>query len=421
MFESIFKEVTFTPQVFNKHNIYPDSQKLEEAWKANDPQKVTKLIEESSKTFEKLLVALRNLSTSGIFINAFSNWFEEFYKYINEYDQDKQDELRSMMNFLESRGRIVSAQTNKSNQNDEESWIAEASRLNKTREFDLLVASKNSAHTIQINSMDSDFLIYEGATVRPQSEEFMRSVLAPILGYAESVKVIDPYFNPTIPRFANALDIICQTLGNHHSVKESAVIDIYTSVKVLLEKNGMVNWDRIISWPELIDNFEKKHHHTIALHIWEDKINDQWHDRWIVTNQCGITLGSGSDIKKWTDATWGLLDWNLIPTIERKFLTSRNEFNHIAVIDSKGIQKDKPLNQYSDSVTVGKIKRILHDNEKGKVGFLSYKDEDYYFSLPAHYENIEHIKVGCDVAFLPQSGTDRKRAKILSHEVKHEI
>lgn len=359
MSESIFKEVTFTPQVFDKHNIYPDSKKLEDAMKSNDLQKLTKLIDESSKTFEKLLVVLRNLSTSGILINAFSDWFEKFEKYINEYDQDKQDRLRSMMIFLESRGRIVSAQKSKSSQNDEEFWIAEASRLNSIREFDFIVASKNSSHTLQINNIDNNFLIYEGAKVRPQTEEFMQSMLSPILGYAEIVKVIDPYFHLDSKdrRFENALDIICNILGNHHGIFEPSIIEIHTSIKPLTDNKEFL-WEKTEKWPKLIKQYEEKCKHTITIHIWEEiKRENEWHDRWIIVpNQCGITLGSGSDIKKWTDATWGMMGYDDIGMISSKFDAKRNVYTYIGnVTSTDAIKKNRPRHTYSKMSTEEKL------------------------------------------------------------------
>ena len=62
----------------------------------------------------------------------------------------------------------------------------------------------------------------------------------------------------------------------------------------------------------------------------------------------------------------------------------------------------------------GKIKKILHDNERGKNGFISCDEEEYYFTIPTHINFIdkikEKIKVGFEIIKLPDG---KQRAKIL--------
>jgi len=61
----------------------------------------------------------------------------------------------------------------------------------------------------------------------------------------------------------------------------------------------------------------------------------------------------------------------------------------------------------------GKIKKILHDNERGKNGFISC-DKEYYFTIPTHISFIdkiqENIKVGFEIIKLPDG---KEKAKIL--------
>jgi len=63
----------------------------------------------------------------------------------------------------------------------------------------------------------------------------------------------------------------------------------------------------------------------------------------------------------------------------------------------------------------GKIIRILHDNERGKNGFISCENQEHYFAIPTHINFIdkieENIKVGFEIIKL-QDG--RERAKILN-------
>ena len=69
-------------------------------------------------------------------------------------------------------------------------------------------------------------------------------------------------------------------------------------------------------------------------------------------------------------------------------------------------QKTKELLQ-------GSIKKILNDNEKGKNGFLTSNEQDYYFLIPKHIKFIDKIELDTKVEFEVVKLSDGKeRAKI---------
>ena len=62
----------------------------------------------------------------------------------------------------------------------------------------------------------------------------------------------------------------------------------------------------------------------------------------------------------------------------------------------------------------GSIKVILNDNEKGKNGFLTSNQEDYYFLVPIHVGFINKIKEKTKVEFeIIKLRDDKERAKII--------
>lgn len=110
----------------------------------------------------------------------------------------------------------------------------------------------------------------------------------------------------------------------------------------------MIDWKLLSGCQEKIIFYEKKYNKNIKIYIWEDKNENSWHDRWIVTNQCAITLGKGTDISQWTDSTWSIVNYNQISNIEKKFISNRGEYNLIVSIDKKETLKpNKPL-QYRE-------------------------------------------------------------------------
>lgn len=342
--DSIFKEVTFTPHILQKEVLLTDKRK-----------------------FERFLNILDNLAQSGQIIGVFSNWLSFLNEKISQFDEFDKDEIEEVLKYLSDRQRIVHIPNEKCDSHDENSWIQQTIKLNAIRSFELILATYQNDQIKSLDDMDRRTLRSiqnMGATVLPQSKENMRKILAPILAYAEIAKVYDPYFDLSKEGYTDALKIILESFGFGHGKKESSILEIHTSIKVLLDVNKMLNWKNISSYTKQIEDLEKQYNHSIKIFIWEEKKNNKWHDRWIVTNQCAITLGKGSDISKWTDATWGLLDYEQIPNVQKKFNQNRDEYNLITTIDRSSIKKEnKPL-MYSVPKTEEEIKEKLQNKKR---------------------------------------------------------
>jgi tetratricopeptide (TPR) repeat protein len=73
---------------------------------------------------------------------------------------------------------------------------------------------------------------------------------------------------------------------------------------------------------------------------------------------------------------------------------------------SRTIGKSKTV---SDQKNKGEIIRILHDNERGKVGFLKSNGREFYFSVHPNSHTISKLKVGTKVVFEIKPATDEKK------------
>ena len=62
----------------------------------------------------------------------------------------------------------------------------------------------------------------------------------------------------------------------------------------------------------------------------------------------------------------------------------------------------------------GEIVRILHDNERGKVGFIKSNGKEHYFSVNPNYHSISDISVGTKVLFeiLPPKDDKKEQTRI---------
>ena len=312
---SIFKEVTFTPQAFDKEYIFANHRR-----------------------FGKLIGILESLIESGIVIGASDTWKNDVDYFLNKYDDSDRDELENLLETLSKRNRLSFPLTNKK-LTDEKSWIDAIEKLNKQRSFDFAAGTITDKSIKMLEDIDRKSYLNSGATIQKQTITNIEKILKPILSYAEIIKIYDPYFKIHEKRFFSVLELICKKLGNGYLDNEGYSIDIHTSVKSMLNKNEF-NWETVKNWIQKIQSLEKQYKHEITIKIWEDTDKNKWHDRWLITDQCGVSMGKGSDTGNWTDATWGLLDWEDLPKIEDKFIESKNFYHFIGKITSSGIEKN---------------------------------------------------------------------------------
>jgi hypothetical protein len=351
MSDSIFQEVVFTPHIFKKEILLKDERK-----------------------FERLLSVLDSLIESGQIIGIYSDWFKFINENISQINECEKDEIEEILKNLNDRHRIVNISNRKCDSNDENCWIKQALYLNTIRNFGLILATKYTDSVKSFDEIDRTTLRTlqnRGAIVLPQTKDNMQKLLAPILAYAEIAKVYDPYFNFSRTDYVDTLNIICKTLGYGHGEKQTALLEIHTSIKVILDRNDTIDWKILDSYPQIISNLEEIYGHSIKFYIWEDKRDNKWHDRWIVTDQCGITIGKGTDISRWTDSTWGVLNYEKIPYIENNFNNNLNPnridenkkeytFNLVATVNKDIYKKvNKPL-RYDEYRTDDDINSILN-------------------------------------------------------------
>lgn len=314
--------------------------------------------------YDKLLDILYNTRVNAYLLIQVDNEvkdIESFWKkVINEYKKsDKKNDFENIENILKilsDRGRIVYCPTPEN---------YEGKELKEAREFDLIVSTKNF-DTLEIEDIRE--LRYEGSIIFKQTKENFNKKLTSILAYAEQVQIVDPYFNLYPPqndkkraseneaRYRNTLEIICEKLGNEHfrnDIKsEKKKIIIHTSVKSLAKKNKHEELDeeyleKCKKYIKQLEEDENRHSIAITINVWEDLSDnkydedkkDRWHDRFLITNQCCISIGKGSDISKSTDATWGIVKWEEKAMIEKKFNPNNKYYKYRYRISSNEINK----------------------------------------------------------------------------------
>jgi len=318
---SILKEVTFTPQIFS-----------------ND------FLQGHNRRIGKLISIMESLAVNGIIVTGSYNWLAQVYQIIKSLDVEDHNDIKLLLVNLEKNQKIVNYPSKKLLIKEEE-YIRQIKILDSIRNFDFISGTKNDEIIKTIENIKSQNYINEGAKVQKQTIQFMEKMLEPILSYSEKIQIIDPYFN-FIPifgdkeRYLSTMKIICKNLSNHHGIKDNGKIIIHTSVKAISKKEGsgkaILKWEYTNDWIEHINKLEDKFNHKIIVFIWEElKKEDEWHDRYIETNQCCISIGKGMDTSNWTDSTWSIIDPDDASVMIKKFIKNRSKcYTHLATVSS---------------------------------------------------------------------------------------
>jgi len=77
--------------------------------------------------------------------------------------------------------------------------------------------------------------------------------------------------------------------------------------------------------------------------------------------------------------------------------------------------KQEKRRNSNPNIQNGEVVRIMHDNERGKDGFLKCNGTDYYFSLSANYHLTPKISIGSNVGFkiIPAENGKKEQTRII--------
>lgn len=140
-----------------------------------------------------------------------------------------------------------------------------------------------------------------------------RCNLAPVLRHAKSLALIDPWFNCQHSRFFDTISICSNLLGQRGHNRLPGRIDIHAEAKNQTSKNPdacLVDWERKLR--SLVSNDK----HRFRVFLWESKLgSESMHDRYILTDQCGLSISGGLDCRKHSHPNSTI--WSLVANEDR--------------------------------------------------------------------------------------------------------
>lgn len=143
-----------------------------------------------------------------------------------------------------------------------------------------------------------------------QSEADYRKHLAPVLRHARALTLIDPYMTCRSSRFFRTIKLCTALLGQRGDAVLNGRIHIHADDPVTTGSHQESVENRLNAWEKEVRKLRKPPH-RFEIFLWRMQPGGQkFHDRYIMTDQCGISAPAGLDCQVRSDntTTWTLLD-----------------------------------------------------------------------------------------------------------------
>jgi hypothetical protein len=137
-----------------------------------------------------------------------------------------------------------------------------------------------------------------------------RSALAPILRHAKALSLIDPNVNSHESRYFDTVTICSNVMGQRGHARLRGRIDVHAEARKQKPAGRSVT-DYLDAWEQMLHPLVATDGHRFRVFLWESLPgSESMHDRFILTDQCGISVPGGLDCRTHSHAN--STDWNLL-------------------------------------------------------------------------------------------------------------
>lgn len=278
---------------------------------------------EASNNTVNLIAVLKDILNNGILIADFStgNWTKTIQtSFLNDIDQKYKDKVLSIIKQLKNRKKIVKMGNYDYIIRNLDDWVS-ISKLHCDNEHLKFVLSGNNLSNkcreeINNKCFSVDTIIMEEnwdiakrkdvVTIKTPSS--VDKILKPLLSDANTLKLIDPYFNDG-NQYKSLLNLCIKSFRNRAGLsQERGIIEIHTTNNKNDNLDLHVFQSRIAN---MLNKLNNTPNHTIKVYIWKNNSsNDKFHDRFILTNTFGVSVSHSLGVVETSEqqTTWNLLD-----------------------------------------------------------------------------------------------------------------
>ena len=134
----------------------------------------------------------------------------------------------------------------------------------------------------------------------PKTKPELQKALTPLLRYANLVTLIDPYMTPAKTRFFDTIQHCADLLGKHDGQQTRGLIHIHAGDPLHIgdDSDKEPFADRLDRWERELKPVISQWKHTFEVFLWRNQPGGKgFHDRHLITEQCGISAPGGLDFE----------------------------------------------------------------------------------------------------------------------------
>jgi hypothetical protein len=144
-----------------------------------------------------------------------------------------------------------------------------------------------------------------------KSDADYRAALSPILRHAKALSLVDPWLNCHESRYFNTITICSNLMGQRGHARLQGRIYIHAEASKQ-KPYGRPLCDYLDTWEQKLRPLIATDNHRFKVFLWDSLPgSESMHDRYILTDQCGISTPGGLDCRIHSHANstdWSLLD-----------------------------------------------------------------------------------------------------------------
>jgi hypothetical protein len=167
----------------------------------------------------------------------------------------------------------------------------------------------------------------------PRTPTAVRRLIDPLVKYAQRVHLVDPYCSPA-PRFATTVDIVAELMGRGwRDPSPVPRLHVHSAARPRPDEAYWEAVERTVEeWRRYLGQLTGRYPREYRVSLWRERPGgERFHDRFILTDQCGVAVQGGLDCAPgWRSTTlWSILQERIRSQEWEKLVPQRGIYEHV--------------------------------------------------------------------------------------------